>query len=143
MKKAQSKSIYEIACRMRNIFEESSRNGNDPFSFSSFPNGACGPTSELIGRYFREVLETDAMYIGASRSDDDWTHAWITVNDLIVDITADQFDQKTVIVEKNSPWHDKWDAECPRPPICNHKQWPAYPFQTWSTLCTEMKKIEQ
>jgi len=41
------------------------------------------------------------------------SHAWIKQGDIIIDITADQFDEiKAPIIEtKASPWHDSFDTE--------------------------------
>ncbi len=89
-------------------------------------------------RYLVEALGFDAQYVGADRSDGR-THAWVTVNGIIVDITADQFDEEPVIVTRQSAWHDQWNSEAPRPPICSAKEWLAYPFATWNTIVEGMK----
>ena len=44
---------------------------------------------------------------------DGCSHAWIQREGLIIDITADQFDDVTepVIVSDSSPWHDSFEPE--------------------------------
>lgn len=47
------------------------------------------------------------------KANDRHSHAWIKRGDIIIDITADQFDEikASVIVAKASLWHDSFDTE--------------------------------
>ena len=131
------KSIREVACDLRKVLEEIAHEPCD-VQFYEFPKGACGPASELVCRYFREVLRLDAKYISADRSDE-CSHAWVSVSGFIVDITADQFDQAPVIVAENSQWHEQWESDPPREPITSRNNWPMYPISTWNLIVREMK----
>lgn len=128
--------INETASRIRKVLEKNRDNTSD-INFTDFPRGACGVTSELLGRYFRDFMNMEAYYVEASR-DDDCTHAWVTIENLIIDITADQFDQEPVIVSYNSPWHDQWETKPPSS-ICYPENWPMYPFNTWNTIIQAMQ----
>lgn len=39
------------------------------------------------------------------------THGWLQRDDLVVDVTADQFGQPPIIVATNSTWHKMLNAE--------------------------------
>jgi len=133
---ADTDKLLEIATGARQILENFGQTTHN-INFQDFPRGACGPAAELLGRYLVEAIGLDAQYVAAKRSDE-WTHAWIVVNETIVDITADQFGEKPVIVTQESAWHDEWDQKAPRPPICSQKQWPAYPFSAWDAIVKGM-----
>lgn len=79
----------------------------------NFPNGACGDTSD-IGRYLGEVCGLDAVYLCATRPADsqDQSHAWIEVDGVIVDLTADQFGEPPVIVTRSSLWASAVKSQC-------------------------------
>lgn len=128
--------LNTIAARMRRAFELYAAGTTDTM-FEGFPRATCGPVAELIGRYLNEAFGLDAQYVEAWRSDG-WSHAWVIVDDILVDITADQFGQAPVIVTRDSPWHQDWQMERPRPPICTHEQWPMYPFGAWHALLKAM-----
>ena len=101
--------------------------------FDRFPRGTCGPVSELLGRYLVEAGFENVMYVcGEKRSEG--SHAWIEVGEIILDITGDQFGQPPVVVTVASNWHDQWERDDPRPPICTREQWPAYPFAAWTAM---------
>ncbi len=134
---ADLSELRRLAVAVREILEGNQENHD--VVFENFPSGACGVTAELLARYFVEALGIDAMYVGAER-DDGWTHAWITIDGVIVDITADQFGQEPVIVTENSDWHDQWNQETPRPPICSSDEWPMYPFSIWRIIVDGMKE---
>ncbi len=101
--------------------------------FEGFPRGTCGPVSELLGRYLVEAGFKNVMYVGGEKRSEG-SHAWIEVGEIILDITGDQFGQPPVVVATASNWHDEWERDDPRPPICTHEQWPAYPFAAWAAM---------
>jgi hypothetical protein len=78
-----------------------------------FPRFACGDATSILG-----TILANAGHVGfkcVSGENDDFygryqTHAWLQRGDLIVDITADQFDDvdDSVIVSTDSAWHRKW-----------------------------------
>jgi hypothetical protein len=79
-------------------------------AFEEFPRGACGDTALLLARYLHLEGFGDFTYVSGERvspgEDDFYTHAWLRQGDVIIDITADQFEgQPPVIVTKDSGWH--------------------------------------
>jgi hypothetical protein len=132
--------LRRIASAVRAIIEEYASAHDHDIMFQSFPRGTCGPVSELLGRYLVEVARLDAGYVCAEWLGDG-SHAWIEVDGIIVDITADQFGQAPVIVTRHSPWHQTWTREAPRPPICSRAQWPAYPQAAWAAIVKGMVAV--
>ena len=66
------------------------------------------------------------MYIFGKRYRDAGhdTHAWLEMNELIIDITGDQFDREPVVVTTDRSWHDTWlDQETEPPPATNSLWW--------------------
>lgn len=73
----------------------------------NFPRGCCGDASDLLVEYFRQKgIEVESVS-GVRRSG---THAWLEVDGLIVDITADQFPgvQEEVLVTHDKSWHNQF-----------------------------------
>jgi hypothetical protein len=106
--------IQAIALRFRACLDLVPR-GELPFTMSYFPSGACGDTSLLLGAYLADNGFKDFRYISGDRGSKDantWTsHAWLACGSLVVDITADQFDDApvAVIVAAPSPWHQTFE----------------------------------
>lgn len=96
---SRAEAIRELAERFRNGIEAC-----DParmvISMQSFPRGACGDAALLLARYFRDNGAGEFEYIVATRGEGEgWTsHAWLEQNGLIVDITADQFNEVEAVV---------------------------------------------
>jgi hypothetical protein len=130
--------LTQIATAVRSILDDYALSHERDVMFQSFPRGSCGPVSELLGRYLVDAMHLDAGYVCAERPGDG-SHAWIEVDGIIIDITADQFGQPPVIVAVHSPWHDTWVREAPRPPVCSRAQWPAYPEGAWQAIVTGME----
>ena len=82
-------------------------------SFKSFPRGSCGDAAPLLGTYLIEQGLCEFQYMlgdYGKRTDINWSsHAWLQLDNLVVDITADQFPEITekVIVQDFSKWHTK------------------------------------
>lgn len=95
------KSQIEDVCRkFRNTIEELRLVGIPHFSSLQlgFPEGTCGDTSLLLGRFFLEQFDVDCFYIlgdhyeGQDENFKHSTHAWLEYKDFKIDITADQFE---------------------------------------------------
>jgi len=107
-------AIYESSVDFRRFIEsvDSNKWGQDGAfrKFSYFPKNCCVITCHLLARYlirYCEVRGAVSIVHGAHPSDG-W-HFWIGVDDLIIDITADQFDEfygRQVVVGATG-WHDK------------------------------------
>lgn len=75
--------------------------------FQSFPRGACGATCDVLATIVERRFDVRPYWISAECGEGgDWSsHAWLEVEGITVDITADQFGEAPVIVTKHSPWH--------------------------------------
>jgi hypothetical protein len=86
-----------------------------PIGLENFPHRACGDTSLLLGAYlvdlgihgFKYICGYRGSYSDGSRS----SHAWLHRDGLIIDLTADQFDDGPgpVLVVQDSDWHRTFD----------------------------------
>lgn len=82
-----------------------------------FPKGACGSSAILLGACFSSCAIEGFVFIQGSRGsrkNGTWAkHAWLARQDLVVDITADQFPDAPapVIVVEHSPWHQTFRTE--------------------------------
>lgn len=101
-------------------------------TFRFFPGGTCGAVSDLLGQYLRQAYGLDARYVCGLR-DGQQSHAWVRVDDVIVDITADQFEDGMPPVAVASPdneWHAAWHKQTERQPDAGayalHSMWEAF-----------------
>ncbi|MCM2357045.1 MAG: hypothetical protein NDI77_02770 [Geobacteraceae bacterium] len=80
-------------------------------TLQNFPFGACGDAALLLAKYLQENEYGDFDYVLGER--EGCSHAWLQQESLIIDITADQFeDQKaTVIVTEDHSWHSLFNGE--------------------------------
>jgi hypothetical protein len=87
-----------------------------PLTFRYFPKGSCGDTCLILGQYLKDSNLGVLKYILGKTYKDNQnysTHAWLKQSQVIVDITADQFNnvQQKVIVTTNSNWHKKFHIQ--------------------------------
>ena len=106
---AQIFKIRKLATRFRNAIE--SLNVTElPLTLHKFPRGSCGDTCEMLGAYFIDQNLGEFKYIRAKRWEghNEESHGWLKQDNLIVDITADQFNEgiNKVFVSENSEWHE-------------------------------------
>lgn len=108
-------AIFEASAEFRQVVEEHySSLGLAP---RSFPRGTCGDMSYMLGAYLHDQGLGVFEYIGGERGlaiNDTWnTHAWLCGDGVIVDITADQFEDvdEPVIVTRKSKWHEEFRTE--------------------------------
>jgi hypothetical protein len=102
-----------IANKFRSAFEETDLS-EAPGFLPGFPEGCCSWASYMIGNYLKYELGLNPIEIQAERDayDGNDPHSWIVVNDIIIDITSDEFDDSNekVIVSSNSEWHKGWEV---------------------------------
>lgn len=112
-----------LVTRFRNAIEMAKNNGefNDDFSFYKFPRGCCGDTSDLLAQFLLEHGIKTYYVFGTFRPgsfEDIQTHAWIlTENQIIIDITGDQFSadsnyfnyDKSVYIGETDNFHALFD----------------------------------
>ena len=83
--------ILELALRVREVMDELAPKWGVPFC--NFPRGSCGAAAEMFGTYLFEQFGIDAKYVSAPHREGLETrgsHAWLEIDDLIIDLTYDQ-----------------------------------------------------
>lgn len=72
--------------------------------FENFPDGCCGDTCHLFAKYLiSKGYEVNYVWGWKGKQ----SHAWLELNDLIIDLTADQFPDvnEVVVVTYDKSWH--------------------------------------
>ncbi|MDG1751649.1 MAG: hypothetical protein P8I03_08315 [Thalassotalea sp.] len=81
----------------------------------SFPSGACGHASAILGQCLIDFLGIEFDYVAGKFKDKENSpsHAWLQSKDYIVDITADQFEDIDikVWVTAKSKWHQALEGK--------------------------------
>lgn len=107
---AKIEEIREIATVFRNAIDELVVSKAKLFShypFKQFPTACCGDMSIILSTHFYELGFGQPDYICGKNIMNDVikTHAWIMLDNVCIDITADQFgadEYSKVIVEHES-----------------------------------------
>jgi hypothetical protein len=138
--------IRAEAIRFRKEIEKSDPDVLRLIFFGRFPRGCCGDASNLLATYLKEKGLGDFGYVLAYRgSAEEGTHrqhAWLEQDDLIVDITADQFEdaEQGVIVSVDSAWHRFFTK------LDNHRTLAGcggYDSETVERLCNAYREIRR
>lgn len=103
--------IRNISAAVRDAISESPT--LRPQFWPGFPGGACSDASLVLGAILDDAGHSGFECAWGEIVKPDGTrpsHGWLQRGDLIVDITADQFDEvsEPVIVSTDSAWHRKW-----------------------------------
>ena len=87
-------------------------------TLKDFPRSSCGDTAILLGEYFYSRSLGLWEYVAGSRKQDLHSHAWIEQGGLIIDITADQFEDvdEPVVVTRDRQWHAQFAYLAPSHP---------------------------
>lgn len=106
----------------------------------SFPGGACGDTSMLLGNFLLREYYIDSTYICGSsliEGREQWTHAWLEYAGYKLDITADQFEEVNdkVIVCKSHVLYDFYE------PISKKKLSECFPVELVGSYNIIMKQL--
>ncbi|WP_342439962.1 hypothetical protein NSS79_15140 [Paenibacillus sp. FSL L8-0436] len=82
--------------------------------FERSPLGCCGDCSKLMTKYLLEQHYVKALYVWGMRGEQ--SHAWLEYDGLIIDITADQFDEVTepVIITIDRAWYSQLEGQNPK-----------------------------
>ncbi|SNT62833.1 hypothetical protein SAMN05216276_10947 [Streptosporangium subroseum] len=96
-------AVYEKAVQFRSALEQG---GLQLQSFAKFPRASCGDTCEMLGQFLIDSnlgIWTYRTGIDSSNS----SHAYLERNGLLLDITADQFDDVStpVMLTEDQTWH--------------------------------------
>jgi hypothetical protein len=130
-----------LARQFREAIERTPRN-QLPLGLQNFPVGACGDATLLLGHYLKAQGFGYFDYVSGTRGEgDDWhSHAWLRREDVIIDITADQFPEidQAVIVATGSPWHGEFESE-----VLNEADFVVYDPHTAATLGAAYRVVLQ
>ncbi len=120
--KAMLDNLTKLASRFRLLIENADRS-KLPISFENFPAGSCGDAAILLAQYLIDAGCDTPTYVSAElvRHPNLLSHAWIELDGIVLDITADGFeaDAAPVIVTENSAWHDRFDRFDEHPAAIN------------------------
>lgn len=85
---------------------------NLPVTFRSFPHGACGNTCEVLAEILNELGYGTFRYV-AGRRENGNSHAWLQCDSVIVDFTADQFDEisEPVYIGPINSWCQSFEVQ--------------------------------
>lgn len=94
------------ATAIRQAFEQCQLDGDQRYINTFFPDGCCGVAASILGHHFLTLGLPQVRRVSGLR-DDNQSHAWVEVENWIVDITADQFEDVSdrVIVTSDRTWH--------------------------------------
>jgi hypothetical protein len=76
--------------------------------FLNFPRGCCGDTSHLFAKFLSK-RGISTKYVWGINSND-FSHAWLEYDDIIIDLTADQFQEinEEVVITRNRKWYEQF-----------------------------------
>lgn len=105
---------------------------------TNFPRGACGHASELLGRFLREHLGVEPLYVARDNDEPDgsWRggHAWLELDGLIIDITGDQFGWEPVIVSRSSARHAEGQPNLRQALMSDPQWWARYAAPVYAAV---------
>jgi hypothetical protein len=114
----QTEKLIQIAKAFRDAFETVGRSYNcEPFP--SFPEGCCLWASLFIGQFLLDEYNLSPQRVCAQchLDSDAPGHHWIEVENIIIDITADQIKDdyqlpKEIVCDVgDSEWHNRWESK--------------------------------
>ena len=110
------KLLKRLAAEFRNAIIKS-QSTTLPYSLQNFPRGACGDASLLLGKFYQEMEVGVPQYI-CGINEDGHSHAWLQFDNIIIDITIDQFNDvnEQVVVTTNNSWHSKFIPDIEKHP---------------------------
>jgi hypothetical protein len=124
----------------------------DGYHFSlldQFPEGCCEFVSYLLAKYLIEELGISQVKLlrAENHFKKKQRHVWLRVGTLDIDITANQFSStnKTIFVEPNSKWHERYsvfETENPDPSFDQfHEEHKFELLQDYENILRQIKAI--
>lgn len=97
--------LFQVASRIRIGFELIKP--EETGAISCFPNDCCNHATNVLALHLLDhgVAEEMLIVVGTVPRYND-RHCYLRIRNVHLDITADQFGQKAVIVSNDSLWHD-------------------------------------
>lgn len=112
---SSQETVYRLALRFRLAILRSGPATSRLATLREFPRGACSDASLLLAKYL-QVNECGLSHyvLGERRG---LRHVWLQLHGLVVDITADQFEDQDagVIVSSDSAWHAAFNGKIHSP----------------------------
>lgn len=104
-------NLTKIAARFRAAIEKCDTTALPCIGLHNFPRGACGDAALLLAEYLQENKCGEFNYVLGERKG--YSHAWLQRASLIVDITADQFEDQeaAIIVTEDHTWHSQFKGK--------------------------------
>ncbi|GFO53188.1 hypothetical protein GMSM_01950 [Geomonas sp. Red276] len=104
-------ALFRHAFLFREALVRSARKGVSLPTLRDFPRGSCADASLLLAKHLQEKGWGAAFLVVGERRGQ--RHAWLGLLDVIIDITADQFEDQpcTVIVSTESSWHSTFNGQ--------------------------------
>ena len=111
MKNPLQEILFDFAYRFRLAILRSTPSTCRLATVQDFPRGACRDASLLLAKYLQVNNCGSSFFVLGERQGQD--HAWLQLQEFIIDITADQFaDQDAaVIVSSDSSWHSSFNGK--------------------------------
>ena len=94
--------IKKLAIQLRNAIERAKRKGDFPKNdfINKFPRGCCGDASDMLAQY---LMDNGISFKCVCGTYCDQSHEWLEVDNIIVDITSDQFNNNSMFNKSNFP----------------------------------------
>lgn len=110
------RDIHKIRTILKSFKKSEFHSGTNFYNCrKGFPTGCCGDTTNLLGLFITEIYDKRCTYISARGlgNNKDTSHAWLSCDGYVIDITADQFNSigynlEPVIISKDSVFHTKF-----------------------------------
>ncbi len=109
----QHEFLMRLATDLRDELEKLHKEGELIGELRSFPTGCCGYVTTALFHFLKEKKIKGNYVLGKKDiTRGQITHAWLQIDGLVVDITADQFNQEqrqVVYVGPPDGWYASWE----------------------------------
>jgi hypothetical protein len=111
MHKGRREVMKDDLVKIRAAFERLDKS-NLPVTFRNFPRGACRDTCDVLAEILKELGHGTFQYVAGRRKNGN-SHAWLQSDAVIVDITADQFDEisEPVYLGPLNSWYQSFEVQ--------------------------------
>ena len=103
--------MNEDLAKIRIAFEQMDRT-DLPVTFQNFPRGACGDTCDILAELLTELGYGNFQHVSGCR-EDNYSHAWLEQDGVVIDITADQFDEisEPIYFGEMTKWYQQFEIQ--------------------------------
>ena len=114
--------VFEIAKAFREAIISVPKNEfRTSLSCTEFPHGCCDDASQLLAAFLSDKGFDGSVRVHGIHGGNEGelrTHVWLSYSGLIIDITADQFEdynEHPILVSLKSKFHDSFEIESKEP----------------------------